>query len=332
MAARRLGRSRPVFDQPERRELRDPRVAARDRRLRGPELLLQAADAPRPLVEVAEELVHELAPAGREPQLVELLPAARDLAFLRVERLLLRGEERTPARNGPGAVVEIGGRTLDVPLEPRLEPPAQTASLAGVRVGDLARPPLDRERDLELVVGEHAATDEDLAEEAVPLLPLLLERSVELRRRERASLEQNVAQQYGTFRGRAPILARSGCERPQLAGVRIDHADRIPRVERGDEEVDPSSSRRRTVPIPGGMPAALAELDELLAYRLSCPRATFEALDEDEVVTLLLARFRLLVAYGWDWASALMLAADVELPAHETADLAPAVATPLVLQ
>jgi hypothetical protein len=80
------------------------------------------------------------------------------------------------------------------------------------------------------------------------------------------------------------------------------------------------------------MPAALAELDELLAFRLSCPRATFEALDEDEVVTLLLARFRLLVAYGWDWASALMLAADVEVPAHETADLAPAVATPLVLQ
>jgi len=80
------------------------------------------------------------------------------------------------------------------------------------------------------------------------------------------------------------------------------------------------------------MPAALAELDELLAYRLSCPRATFEALDEDEVVTLLLARVRLLVAYGWDWASALMLAAEVELPAHETADLAPAAAAPLVLQ
>ena len=80
------------------------------------------------------------------------------------------------------------------------------------------------------------------------------------------------------------------------------------------------------------MPAALAELDELLAYRLSCPRATFEALDEDEVVTLLLARFRLLVAYGWDWASALMLAADVELPAHETAEHATPVVTPLVLQ
>jgi hypothetical protein len=80
------------------------------------------------------------------------------------------------------------------------------------------------------------------------------------------------------------------------------------------------------------MSAALAELDELLAYRLSCPRAAFEALEEDEVVTLLLARFRLLVSYGWDWASALMLAADVELPAHETADLAPAAATPLVLQ
>lgn len=80
------------------------------------------------------------------------------------------------------------------------------------------------------------------------------------------------------------------------------------------------------------MPAAPAELDELLALRLSCPRAAFEALEEDEVVTLLLARFRLLVAYGWDWASALMLAADVELPAHEAAELAPVVATPLVLQ
>ena len=93
-----------------------------------------------------------------------------------------------------------------------------------------------------------------------------------------------------------------------------------------------SSSHGGQVPIPAGMSAALAELDELLAYRLTCPRAAFEALDEDEVVTLLLARFRLLVSYGWDWASALVLAADVEVPAHETADLAPVVATPLVLQ
>ena len=80
------------------------------------------------------------------------------------------------------------------------------------------------------------------------------------------------------------------------------------------------------------MTAALAELDELLAHQLSCPRAAFEALDENEVVTLLLARFRLLVSYGWDWASALMLAADVEKPAHETADLVPTAATPLVHQ
>lgn len=80
------------------------------------------------------------------------------------------------------------------------------------------------------------------------------------------------------------------------------------------------------------MPAAPVELDDLLALRLSCPRAEFEALDDEAVETLLLARFRLLVAYGWDFASALLLAVDVELPAHEAADLAPRVPAQLVLQ
>ena len=80
------------------------------------------------------------------------------------------------------------------------------------------------------------------------------------------------------------------------------------------------------------MPAAPAEFAELLAYRLACPRAAFETLGDEEVEELLIARFRLLVAYGWDWASALLLAVDVEVPAHETAELAPPLAAPLVLQ
>ena len=93
MPARRLGRRRPVLDEPERRELRDARVTVRDRRLRGPQLLLQAADALRPLVEVAEELVHDLAPAGRDPQPVEQRPPSRDLVLLRIELFLLRRED-----------------------------------------------------------------------------------------------------------------------------------------------------------------------------------------------------------------------------------------------
>jgi hypothetical protein len=80
------------------------------------------------------------------------------------------------------------------------------------------------------------------------------------------------------------------------------------------------------------MPAAPAPFSDLDAHSLALPRAAFEALGEDEAAALLLARFRLLGAYGWDWASALLLAVDVERPAHETAALAPAVPAPLVLQ
>ena len=80
------------------------------------------------------------------------------------------------------------------------------------------------------------------------------------------------------------------------------------------------------------MSAAPTELSELLAHDLSVPRASFETLDADEVLALLRSRFRLLSASGWDWASALMLAADVEHSAAEAAALAPRVPTPLVLQ
>lgn len=78
--------------------------------------------------------------------------------------------------------------------------------------------------------------------------------------------------------------------------------------------------------------AALTDLSELLSHRLTLPRSAFESLDEDEAVALLRSRFRLLSACGWDWASALLLAVDVELPADEAAALAPPVPTPLVLQ
>jgi len=130
------------------------------------------------------------------------------------------------------------------------------------------------------------------------------------------------------------VLGKGAVDRLRASLERDEEVEQDRRTRRAGRHVAivTRSSPRGDVPIPAQMSAALAELDELLAHQLSCPRATFEALDEDEVVTLLLARFRLLVDYGWDWSSALMLAADVEQPAHETADLAPAVATPLVLQ
>jgi hypothetical protein len=84
------------------------------------------------------------------------------------------------------------------------------------------------------------------------------------------------------------------------------------------------------------MSAGPTTMDELLEHELSCTRHQFELLEEDEVVDLLVARFRLLCAHGWDWASALLLATAVETPAHEAGSLAhggPARATAtLVLQ
>jgi len=80
------------------------------------------------------------------------------------------------------------------------------------------------------------------------------------------------------------------------------------------------------------MSAALTELSELLSHDLTATRSSFEMLDEEGALALLRSRFRLLSASGWDWASALLLAADVERPAGEAAALAPRVPTPLVLQ
>jgi hypothetical protein len=85
------------------------------------------------------------------------------------------------------------------------------------------------------------------------------------------------------------------------------------------------------------MSAAPTTMDELLEHELTCSPREFELLAEDEVLRLLVARFRLLCAHGWDWASALLLATAVETPAHEAGSLAhggaarPAAAT-LVLQ
>jgi hypothetical protein len=85
------------------------------------------------------------------------------------------------------------------------------------------------------------------------------------------------------------------------------------------------------------MSAAPITMDELLDHELVCSPQQFEQLAEDEVVDLLVARFQLLCAHGWDWRSALLLATAVETPAHEAGSLAhggagrPAAST-LVLQ
>ena len=85
------------------------------------------------------------------------------------------------------------------------------------------------------------------------------------------------------------------------------------------------------------MSGAPITMNDLLEHELACSPQQFELLAEDEVVNLLVARFRLLCAHGWDWASALLLATAVETPAHEAGSLAhggaerPAAAT-LVLQ
>jgi hypothetical protein len=78
-------------------------------------------------------------------------------------------------------------------------------------------------------------------------------------------------------------------------------------------------------------------MDELLGHELACSPGEFELLPEDEVVSLLVARFRLLCAHGWDWTSALLLATAVETPVHEAGSLARggaprAAAAALVLQ
>ena len=85
------------------------------------------------------------------------------------------------------------------------------------------------------------------------------------------------------------------------------------------------------------MSAAPIAMDELLEHELTCSRDQFELLAEEEVVNLLVARFRLLCAHGWDWTSALLLATAVEKPAHEAGVVAHggtprAAATTLVLQ
>jgi hypothetical protein len=84
------------------------------------------------------------------------------------------------------------------------------------------------------------------------------------------------------------------------------------------------------------MSAAPTTMDELLEHELACTARQFELLEEDEVVNLLVARFRLLCAHGWDWSSALLLATAVETPAHEAGSLAhgstPRAAATLVLQ
>ena len=71
-----------------------------------------------------------------------------------------------------------------------------------------------------------------------------------------------------------------------------------------------------------GMSAAPITMDELLEHELTCSPRDFELLHEDEIVSLLAARFRLLCAHGWDWSSALLLASAVDVPAHEAGALA----------
>jgi hypothetical protein len=70
------------------------------------------------------------------------------------------------------------------------------------------------------------------------------------------------------------------------------------------------------------MSAAPTTMDELLEHELACTPRQFELLEEDEVVNLLVARFRLLCAHGWDWTSALLLATAVETPVHEAGSIA----------
>ena len=71
-----------------------------------------------------------------------------------------------------------------------------------------------------------------------------------------------------------------------------------------------------------GMSAAPTTMDELLEHELTCSAHDLELLHEDDVVSLLSARFRLLCAHGWDWSSALLLASAVDVPAHEAGSLA----------
>jgi hypothetical protein len=70
------------------------------------------------------------------------------------------------------------------------------------------------------------------------------------------------------------------------------------------------------------MSAAPTTMDELLEHELTCSARDLELLHEDEVVSLLAARFRLLCAHGWDWSSALLLASALDVAAHEAGSLA----------
>jgi hypothetical protein len=70
------------------------------------------------------------------------------------------------------------------------------------------------------------------------------------------------------------------------------------------------------------MSAAPTTMDELLEHELTCSARDLELLHEDEIVSLLSARFRLLCAHGWDWSSALLLASALDVPAHEAGSLA----------
>lgn len=64
------------------------------------------------------------------------------------------------------------------------------------------------------------------------------------------------------------------------------------------------------------MSAAPIPYDELAALDLRCDRARFEELSEEEAVLLLVARFRGLTGYGWDWRTAALLAVMPDVPVH----------------
>lgn len=78
------------------------------------------------------------------------------------------------------------------------------------------------------------------------------------------------------------------------------------------------------------MSAVQTPLDDLLAYELACSPHQLELLEEEDVVGLLVSRFRLLTEQGWDWATALLLATAVDTPPSEL--LAPPARLALVRQ
>lgn len=76
------------------------------------------------------------------------------------------------------------------------------------------------------------------------------------------------------------------------------------------------------------MSAAPIPYDDLLALDLRCDPAQFEELSEEEAVQLLVARFRGLTGYGWDWRTAALLAVMPDLPVHASAAWVRATAGP----